>query len=163
MSRNISHGRGGAGNMFAKDAPPTPEDLTTPTIKQDYYTTGRGGTGNMMHNDKEHPEIARESQDVEAPPLRLEEGRHFTGRGGVANAVIPTPEEEKHLQEQEQELRRVLTARADSKERAVSKERAREKEKEKEKEKEGEKDKDQDKEHQHHHHHHHLYHPLHLH
>lgn len=138
----------------------------------------------MMHNDKEHPEIARESQDVEAPPLRLEEGRHFTGRGmlfthrqnalwtigktdgcqlitgGVANAVIPTPEEEKHLQEQEQELRRVLTARADSKERAVSKERAREKEKEKEKE--GEKDKDQDKEHQHHHHHH-LYHPLHLH
>lgn len=69
------------GNMYAKDAPPTPKDLTTPTIKQDYYTTGRGGTGNMMHNDKEHPEIARESQDVEAPPLRLEEGRHFTGRG----------------------------------------------------------------------------------
>ncbi|KAL1852245.1 hypothetical protein Plec18167_006058 [Paecilomyces lecythidis] len=145
--------------MYAKDAPPTPKDLTTPTIKQDYYTTGRGGTGNMMHNDKEHPEIARESQDVEAPPLRLEEGRHFTGRGGAANAVIPSPAEEKHIQEQEQELRKVLTARADSRERALSKERGREKAKEKEKEKEGEHDKDKE------HHHHHLQfpHPLHLH
>jgi hypothetical protein len=52
--------------------------------------------------------------------------------GGVANAYIPSAEEEKAIQEQEQELRRVLTARASSKERAISKEREREKEREKE-------------------------------
>jgi hypothetical protein len=67
--------------MYSMDAPLTQKDLTTPTIKQDYYTTGRGGSGNMMQNDRQHPEIARESQDVETPPLRLDEGRHFMGRG----------------------------------------------------------------------------------
>lgn len=35
----------------------------------------------MMHNDPEHPEIAREMQDVESPPLRVEEAPHFMGRG----------------------------------------------------------------------------------
>jgi len=53
----------------------------TPTIKQDVYTTGRGGSGNMVYNDPERPEIARESQDVETPPLRVEEAPHHTGRG----------------------------------------------------------------------------------
>ncbi|KAL2004720.1 hypothetical protein VTN00DRAFT_3248 [Thermoascus crustaceus] len=104
--RNVSHGRGGAGNMYSDAAPTTPKDLVTPTIKQDIYTTGRGGSGNMMQNDPEHPEIARESQDVEAPPQRLEEGRHFTGRGGVANAYIPPPEEEQKLSQVEEQIRR---------------------------------------------------------
>lgn len=35
----------------------------------------------MMHNDRKHPEIARSSQDVESPPLRVEEAPHHTGRG----------------------------------------------------------------------------------
>lgn len=35
----------------------------------------------MVHNDPERPEIARESQDVESPPLRVEQHAHHTGRG----------------------------------------------------------------------------------
>ncbi|QKX54554.1 uncharacterized protein TRUGW13939_01641 [Talaromyces rugulosus] len=93
--RQVSHGRGGAGNIHTDGKPPMPADLVTPTIKQDFYTTGRGGSGNMMFNDKDRPEIARGSQDVEEPPKRSEESVQFTGRGGVANAVIPSVEEQK--------------------------------------------------------------------
>lgn len=101
----------------------TPDDLKTPTIKQGIYTTGRGGSGNMMYNDPDHPELARGSQDVERPPQRSEEHVHFVGRGlyfgclstsqrevcsltrdnhigGVANAFIPTTEEESKNQPQ---------------------------------------------------------------
>ncbi|GAB1191866.1 hypothetical protein BDV32DRAFT_144207 [Aspergillus pseudonomiae] len=114
MSRYVSYGRGGAGNIFSGESHTTPKDLVTPTIKQEVYTTGRGGSGNMVVNDPEHPEIARESQDVEAPPLRVEEAPHHTGRGGAANAYIPSPEEEKkEAREQEEQLRRIRTASRD--------------------------------------------------
>ncbi|KAL4889972.1 hypothetical protein BDV59DRAFT_100992 [Aspergillus ambiguus] len=115
-SRIISHGRGGAGNIYStsQESHTTPRDLVTPTIKQEVYTTGRGGSGNMMHNDPDHPELARESQDVEAPPLRMEEAPHHTGRGGAANTYTPTPEEQMMIREQEEEqLRRVRTASKD--------------------------------------------------
>ena len=35
----------------------------------------------MVYNDPERPEIARERQDVESPPLRVEQTPHHTGRG----------------------------------------------------------------------------------
>ncbi|KAI9369306.1 hypothetical protein BJX61DRAFT_536527 [Aspergillus egyptiacus] len=110
----ISHGRGGAGNIYASHGhTPTPQDLVTPTIKQEVYTTGRGGSGNMMHNDPNHPELARESQDVVAPPMRTPDlAPHHTGRGGAANAYIPTEEEEKKAREEEEQLRRVITAKS---------------------------------------------------
>lgn len=69
------------GNIYAKEHQPSNINFATPTIKQDVYTTGRGGSGNMVYNDPQHPEIARESQDVETPPLRVEEAPHHTGRG----------------------------------------------------------------------------------
>ncbi|KAL4776928.1 hypothetical protein BDW60DRAFT_203028 [Aspergillus nidulans var. acristatus] len=113
MTRNISHGRGGAGNIFSSEAPKTtPQDLVTPTIKQEVFTTGRGGSGNMMHNDPDRPELARESQDVEAPPIRVQEAPHHTGRGGAANQYIPSAEEEKKAREEEEQLRRVITSRS---------------------------------------------------
>ncbi|KAL4999312.1 hypothetical protein BDV10DRAFT_184474 [Aspergillus recurvatus] len=113
MARNISHGRGGAGNIFSSEAPKTtPQDLVTPTIKQEVYTTGRGGSGNMMHNDPDRPELARESQDVEAPPIRVQEAPHHTGRGGVANQYIPSAEEERKAREEEEQLRRVITSKS---------------------------------------------------
>lgn len=112
----VSHGRGGAGripllplspppfplsvrvvpltsalrlgNIYSREHQPSAtRTFTTPTIKQDFYTTGRGGSGNMVYNDPHHPEIARESQDVETPPLRVEEAPHHTGRG--RSCVIP--------------------------------------------------------------------------
>ena len=125
----VSHGRGGAGkllinimhpltwlgNIYAQDEPKihTPKDLVTPSIKQDIYTTGRGGSGNMMHNDPKHPEIARESQDVESPPQRVEEAPHHTGRGGAANAYFPSPEEEERARRQEEQLRQARDASRD--------------------------------------------------
>ncbi|KAI9038330.1 DUF3602 domain-containing protein [Aspergillus affinis] len=113
-SRNISHGRGGAGNIYSAETRTSPKDLVTPTIKQEVFTTGRGGSGNMVVNDPQHPEIAREMQDVESPPLRVEDAPHHTGRGGAANAFIPTAEEEKKVREQEEEqLRRIRTASRD--------------------------------------------------
>ncbi|KAJ5887634.1 hypothetical protein N7495_007675 [Penicillium taxi] len=109
--RNISHGRGGAGNITRQEKPstPTPQDFVTPTIKQDVYTTGRGGSGNMVQNDLERPEIARERQDVESPPLRAQVMPHYIGRGGAANAYIPSVEDERLAQEHDAELMRVQT------------------------------------------------------
>ncbi|KAJ5133021.1 hypothetical protein N7448_007179 [Penicillium atrosanguineum] len=118
--RNISYGRGGAGNIASitrQHSATTPTDLITPTIKQDVYTTGRGGQGNMVHNDPERPEIARERQDVASPPMRAEQYPHHTGRGGAANAYIPTAEEEERARQQAQaqgaELMRVHTQSQD--------------------------------------------------
>jgi hypothetical protein len=77
-----------AGNI-AKDDPtanyPKPEDLVTPTLKSNTYTTGRGGQGNMALNDPERPEVARAAQDVEAHPTQSEP-THY-GRGGAANIL----------------------------------------------------------------------------
>jgi hypothetical protein len=69
------------------------EDLVTPTIKADKYTTGRGGTGNMAKNDPSHPEVARASQDVVPPAPREPESSFHIGRGGAANIAKPTPGE----------------------------------------------------------------------
>ncbi|TVY40905.1 hypothetical protein LCER1_G009316 [Lachnellula cervina] len=59
---NMSHGRGGAGNIGNADSDHDPITLETPTIKTQVYTTGRGGSGNMAKND--NPEEARRAQDV---------------------------------------------------------------------------------------------------
>ncbi|KAF2015992.1 hypothetical protein BU24DRAFT_462202 [Aaosphaeria arxii CBS 175.79] len=93
--RIASYGRGGAGNI-GRDDPTThtqPADLVTPTLKAEHYTTGRGGTGNIARNDPHRPEIARASQDVDAPIHRDPEGPHHYGRGGAANIAAPSAEE----------------------------------------------------------------------
>ncbi|KAJ4370630.1 hypothetical protein N0V83_005151 [Neocucurbitaria cava] len=75
---------------IAKDDPtncPKPEDLVTPVLKSNTYTTGRGGTGNMAHNDPQRPEVARAAQDVEAPPQHEPQGPKHYGRGGAANII----------------------------------------------------------------------------
>lgn len=41
----------------------------------------------MARNDLNHPEVARASQDVEAPAPREPEGPHHIGRGGAANVA----------------------------------------------------------------------------
>ncbi|KAI5286042.1 hypothetical protein KEM54_000103 [Ascosphaera aggregata] len=100
--RQISYGRGGAGNIgAAKNAEHLErKDLETPTIKSDVYTTGRGGSGNMVSNDD--PKVARIAQDVEAPPSLLahnEPGRKvLLGRGGAANLYSPHEEDVGSLQ-----------------------------------------------------------------
>lgn len=39
----MSHGRGGAGNMGSVPDEINRDDMKTPTLKSDHYTTGRGG------------------------------------------------------------------------------------------------------------------------
>ncbi|KAI5307042.1 hypothetical protein KEM55_008427 [Ascosphaera atra] len=96
--RQISYGRGGAGNIAAAKNMERPQskDLETPTIKADVYTTGRGGSGNMVANND--PKIARIRQDVEAPPS-LTNGKEgdrkiLLGRGGAANLYSPPQADE---------------------------------------------------------------------
>ena len=94
-----------AGNLYDTKHPssPTPEDLITPTIKQDVYSTGRGGSGNMRHFDKNHPEIARTSQDVEEPPKRSDEHVQFAGRGICqCQEVTPFPRIQRLTHHQEE-------------------------------------------------------------
>ncbi|RAL63225.1 hypothetical protein DID88_004303 [Monilinia fructigena] len=59
---NLSHGRGGAGNIGTSPTTRSLSLLNTPTLKGDVYTTGRGGSGNMTKNTD--PESARRAQDV---------------------------------------------------------------------------------------------------
>lgn len=92
------------GNIGKEDptAVPTPKDLVTPTLKAANYTTGRGGSGNMAKNDPTRPEIARASQDVEAPVPREAEGPTRFGRGGAANIIKPTEDEKRTVHEHTQ-------------------------------------------------------------
>lgn len=81
------------GNI-TKDDPtnyPKPEDLVTPTLKSNTYTTGRGGTGNMARNDPERPDLARAAQDVESAPQAETVGPKHYGRGGAANIIADKP------------------------------------------------------------------------
>jgi hypothetical protein len=79
-----------------------PEDLATPTIKAEKYTTGRGGTGNMARNDPSHPEVARASQDVLPPAHREPEASFHIGRGGAANIAKPSPGEKEAAKQTKQ-------------------------------------------------------------
>ncbi|RPA76257.1 hypothetical protein BJ508DRAFT_417689 [Ascobolus immersus RN42] len=94
LTRILSHGRGGAGNIGESDPKAEGEDIKTiPTIKSPVYTTGRGGQGNMALNDPAHPEYARQAQDLAINPPRPSGDIHG-GRGGAGNVLNPAVEEE---------------------------------------------------------------------
>lgn len=106
----------------------------------------------MAYNDPQHPEIARESQDVETPPLRVEEAPHHTGRGmfffskpstkgpgivtmliymcvcvcftigGAANAYVPSADEEKLVRQAEEEQLRRVYTRRENEQAGESEE-----------------------------------------
>merc|ERR1712072_7247 len=75
----LSHGRGGAGNMGVSTKDTEPINLETPTIKSEMYTTGRGGSGNMARNTDALE--ARRAQDVVAMPRRESGNNTHVGRG----------------------------------------------------------------------------------
>ncbi|KAB8302489.1 hypothetical protein EYC80_005891 [Monilinia laxa] len=88
---NLSHGRGGAGNIGTSPHDAEPFSLNTPTLKGYVYTTGRGGSGNMTKNTD--PESARRAQDVVGNPRRESQSSSHVGRGGAANIFKPTEAE----------------------------------------------------------------------
>ncbi|KAF2435067.1 hypothetical protein EJ08DRAFT_675492 [Tothia fuscella] len=86
-SKGMLSGRGGAGNFGTKSRPSGgAEDLVTPTLKSEHYTTGRGGGGNIVKN--ENADVARLAQDVTGPaPKERDDGPVHYGRGGAANVI----------------------------------------------------------------------------
>lgn len=88
------------GNLGQKGKELEPEDLQTPTLKGQVYTTGRGGSGNMAKNND--PDAARRAQDVTAP-ARRESATTHVGRGGAANIFKPSPEELAAMKQQQWE------------------------------------------------------------
>ena len=66
--------------MAQKAESPAPDDLSTPQLKAQVFTTGRGGAGNMMPNTD--PQTARDVQDVGPPAERSSsQTRTHVGRG----------------------------------------------------------------------------------
>jgi Protein of unknown function (DUF3602) len=76
------------------------QDLVTPTLKQDMYTTGRGGSGNMAK--LESVDNARKAQDVDAPVHSEPENAFHYGRGGAANIAKLSEEEKRQAHEKNQ-------------------------------------------------------------
>ncbi|CCX13514.1 Similar to hypothetical protein LEMA_P064290.1 [Leptosphaeria maculans JN3]; acc. no. CBX90303 [Pyronema omphalodes CBS 100304] len=112
--RQMSHGRGGAGNIRPDhDRKETEEEIKIPTLKAPVYTTGRGGTGNMATNDPKNPQNARKAQDVESDPPRVIKNVVHGGRGGAGNVVPPDAEEEEEKFEEER-LRKIEEEKGDS-------------------------------------------------
>ncbi|KAI1200920.1 hypothetical protein F5X97DRAFT_320857 [Nemania serpens] len=93
----ISHGRGGAGNINPDDTLYVDGEIVRQgdvgTHGDGAYSTGRGGAANIT--DKHVPATPRADQEVvpaEATRPSIE-GDFHTGRGGAAN-VVHTPEPE---------------------------------------------------------------------
>ncbi|KAI1112025.1 hypothetical protein F5Y14DRAFT_423384 [Nemania sp. NC0429] len=94
----ISHGRGGAGNINPDDTQYVDGEIVRQgdigTHGDGAYSTGRGGAANIT--DKHVPATARADKEVvpaEATRPSIE-GDFHTGRGGAANVVVHTPEPE---------------------------------------------------------------------
>jgi len=84
---------------------PSADALQTPPLKAKNYSTGRGGSGNIAKNDPEKPEIARKRQDVDVPPVMIQEDQHHTGRGGAANTYKPSEEDVEAAREHHEKAR----------------------------------------------------------
>jgi len=113
--RQMSFGKGGAGNIRkATNTAPSVDALQTPPLKGKNYSTGRGGTGNIAKNDPENPEIARKTQDVDVPAIKIVEEQHHIGRGGAANAYKPSEEEIKAPKEDNEKVRTSSTSSFES-------------------------------------------------
>merc|ERR1712000_27759 len=85
----LSHGRGGAGNMGVSTKDTEPINLETPTIKSEMYTTGRGGSGNMARNTDALE--ARRAQDVVAMPRRESGNNTHTSAAGAPQTSSSHP------------------------------------------------------------------------
>ncbi|KAI0505112.1 hypothetical protein F5B22DRAFT_537161 [Xylaria bambusicola] len=93
----VSHGRGGAGNINPDDTEYVDGEIVRQgdvgTHGDGAYSTGRGGSANIA--DKDTPVAPRADKDV-VPVEALRpsvDGEFHTGRGGAAN-VVHAPEDD---------------------------------------------------------------------
>ncbi|CAK7214860.1 hypothetical protein SBRCBS47491_002294 [Sporothrix bragantina] len=96
----VSHGRGGAGNIMPDDTKYVDGEIVRAGIEGSHddgpYSTGRGGTGNIG-DSKNRRSLERADRQVvpEAAIRPSGDGADYhTGRGGAANVHI-SPEHEK--------------------------------------------------------------------
>ncbi|RVX75641.1 hypothetical protein B0A52_00994 [Exophiala mesophila] len=99
MAANVSHGRGGAGNLGPDDTPYTDGEIVRegPTGDQGDgpYSAGRGGAGNIEHSSKAVGSTPHDHEVVPEVATRpSNEEPHHVGRGGAGNEARPT--EKKH-------------------------------------------------------------------
>ncbi|KAI3323450.1 hypothetical protein HD806DRAFT_496726 [Xylariaceae sp. AK1471] len=94
----VSHGRGGAGNITADNTEYVDGEIVRQgevgTHGDGTYSTGRGGAANIA--DKNTPGAAARADNEFVPPEATRasiEGDFHTGRGGAAN-VVHVPESE---------------------------------------------------------------------
>ncbi|EPE06781.1 hypothetical protein F503_03208 [Ophiostoma piceae UAMH 11346] len=99
MTQEVSHGRGGAGNIIKDDTPYVDGEIVRAGPEGSHddgpYSTGRGGAGN--HGDKgDRRSIERADREV-IPEAAVrpsgDHGDYHTGRGGAGNSHI-SPEAE---------------------------------------------------------------------
>jgi hypothetical protein len=93
MSTEVSHGRGGAGNIKHDDTQYVDGEVVRAGVEGSHgdgaYSTGRGGAANIA--DKGAAASARKDQDIvpEAAVRPSQDNQDFhTGRGGAGNLHI---------------------------------------------------------------------------
>ncbi|KAJ6779552.1 hypothetical protein PWT90_05176 [Aphanocladium album] len=90
MVTEVSHGRGGAGNINPDSTPYVDGEVVREGFVGSHgdgaYSAGRGGAGNI--GDKGHPVTERKDRDIipeSAVRLSTDTGDYHTGRGGAGN------------------------------------------------------------------------------
>ncbi|KAM3510218.1 hypothetical protein MY10362_000136 [Beauveria mimosiformis] len=90
MTVEVSHGRGGAGNINPDDTPYVDGEVVREGVigshNDGVYSAGRGGAGNIA--DKGHPATERKDRDL-IPEAAIRHSTdtsdYHTGRGGAGN------------------------------------------------------------------------------
>ncbi|KAI1499198.1 hypothetical protein F5X99DRAFT_411365 [Biscogniauxia marginata] len=99
----VSHGRGGAGNINPDDTQYTDGEIVRQGPEGPHgdgaFSTGRGGAANIADVDK--PPTVRVDKDVvpEAAVRHSQDTDHHVGRGGAANVHL-APESQKQKEQQ---------------------------------------------------------------
>ncbi|KAL2757652.1 hypothetical protein ACRALDRAFT_1068188 [Sodiomyces alcalophilus JCM 7366] len=93
----VSHGRGGAGNIHPDDTPYADGSVVRAGPEgsrgDGAYSVGRGGAGNIGDAGVKAPPTGRSDMDIiptEAYRVSTDMAEHHTGRGGAGNEVKPT-------------------------------------------------------------------------
>ncbi|ROT35461.1 hypothetical protein SODALDRAFT_320785 [Sodiomyces alkalinus F11] len=93
----VSHGRGGAGNIHPDDTPYADGSVVRAGPEGSHgdgaYSVGRGGAGNIGDAGVKSAATGRADKDIVPPTAyraSTDGAEHHTGRGGAGNEVKPT-------------------------------------------------------------------------
>lgn len=91
----VSHGRGGAGNITADDTQYTDAEIVREGEAGTGVSTGRGGAANIVDKNAAGPRTDKEVVPDVAVRPSTDNQDHHVGRGGAGNEHI-APEHERH-------------------------------------------------------------------